>query len=351
MPQVDNLLGSWKPDSMAAPGAQVYDVLTFHNDGTGFLDFSSPETRYFCEHFRWSVNAVGHLHLRGTRVHRYKPNGTDIVDSPSTLNADVSFDVRTEHTRFGRETRVLRIGTCPWSAVADPASVATHRYLVHEAACATFRAPGFALAEEANDRVFRGKALSAYLAKQLTARGFPVGEMQRVFFGACYFRGVDVGGQPLGLSVNWDWDLQSWWLGVNPPALGGKAEVDELGDILREILSRVEGLHDLKWHTGGPWERGELYTVTFTNMADPSAEPAAGQYHLRTNWSASSEVEALEKALPLALGFNHRGGLPPHGVCVSAEELRQHATVMPCQEINLEGYVAAFNKHRRQCPQ
>src|SRR5262245_45022518 len=128
MPQVDNLLGSWKPESMAAPGAQVYDVLTFRNDGTGFLDFSSPETRYFCEHFRWSVNAVGHLHLRGTRVHRYKPNGTDIVDSPSTLNADVSFSVRTEHTRFGRETRVLRIGTCPWSAVADPASVATHRY-------------------------------------------------------------------------------------------------------------------------------------------------------------------------------------------------------------------------------
>ena len=348
MAQVDDLLGAWKPESMAAPGSQVYDVLALHKDGTGFLDFSSPETAYSCEHFRWSLNALGELRLRGARVHRYKSNGSDIVDSPSTLDTVVSFSVQTEATRFGRRTQVLRMGVCPWTSVAELARVATQRYLVHEMTYATFQAPCFALAEEANDRVFRGKALSEYLAKRLEERRLVVGEMQQVFMGACYFRGVEVGGQPLGLSVNWDWDLEKWWLGVNPPTIGGKAEVEELCDILRDILNNVNGLHDLEWHAGELGDQNEVYSVTFTNMADPAAEPAAGQYHLRANWSASSEAHALAQALPWAVGFNHRGGLPPHGVRVSAEELRLQATVVPCKEINLEGYVAAFNIHRRQ---
>ena len=346
--QVDDLPGVWKPETMAAPGSQVYDVLALHNDGTGFLDFSSPAIGYSCEHFRWSLNAPGELRISGARVHRYQLNGLDIVDSPSTLDAVVSFSVQTEHTRFGRRTHILRTDSCPWTSVADPAKVATQRYLVHEMTYATFHAPCFAIAEEEGDRVFRGKALSAFLAKQLKGRRIPVGKMQRVFLGASYFRGVKVGGQSLGLSVNWDWDLQKWWLRVNPPTIAGKAEVDELCDTLREILASVDGLRDLEWHAGDSGDQNELYSVTFTNMTDPSAEPSAGQYHLRANWAAESETHALDQALPWAAGFNHRGGLPPHGVRVGADELRQDATVVPCKEINLEGYVAAFNKHCRQ---
>jgi hypothetical protein len=348
--QVDDLLGTWKPESMAVPDSEVYDLLTFHKDGTGFLDFSSPETGYFCEHFRWSLNSTGELQLRGARVQRYKPNGSNLADSPSTVRADVAFSVRTEQTGFGRHTQVLRTGPCPWSALADPASVATQRYLVHEMTYATFHAPCFALAEEANDCTFRGKALSAYLAKRLRARRISVGKMQRVFMGACYFRKVEVSGQPLGLSVNWDWDLQKWWLRVSPPTIGGKAEVEELCDILREILQSVDGIHDLDWQIGER-DQNELYSVTFTNMTDPSAEPAAGEYHLRANWVAGSEAEALDQALPWAVGFNNRGALPPHGVRVSAESLRDQATVVLHKEIDLEGYVAAFNRHRSRRPE
>jgi hypothetical protein len=226
--------------------------------------------------------------------------------------------------------------------------VATERYLVSDAVYATFRATCFVLAEEADDRVFRGKALSVFLAEQLTARQIPVGEIQRAFMGACFFRGIEVGGQTLGLSVNWDWDLEKWWLRLSPPMIGGQAEVDELCNILREILNDVDGLDDLEWHTGELWDQNELYSVTFTNMTDPSAEPGACQYHVRANWAAGSEAEALDRALPWAVGFNNRGGLPPHGILISSEELRQQATVVPHKEIDLDGYVAAFNRHMRQ---
>jgi hypothetical protein len=347
MARVADLLGVWKPETIAVPASHVYDVLAFHNDGTGFLDFSSPETGYFCEHFRWSSDSPGKLRLRGARVHRFKASSSDIVDCPSTLDAVVSFSVRTEQTRFGRRTQVLCMGPCPWSAVAHPIRVATERYQVHKMIYATFHAACFELEEEVHDRVFRGKALSAFLGEQLEARRLRVGDVERVFMGACYFRDVEVDGQQLGLSVNWDFDLQKWWLRVSPPTVGGKAEADELCDILREILNRVDGLGDLEWHTGEQ-DNKEVYSVTFTNMADPSADPAAGEYHLRTNRGAQSEEEALEQVLPWVLGLNSRGGLPPHGVRVSAEELRRQATVMPCKEVNLDGYVAAFKKHRRR---
>src|SRR5262249_21327633 len=182
------------------------------------------------------------------------------------------------------------------------------RYQVHEMIYATFQAPCFVLEEEVHDRVFRGKALSAYLGEQLQARRMRVGDVERVFMGACYFREAEVGGLQLGLSVNWDWDLQKGWLRVSPRTVGGKAEAEELCDILREILNRVDGLGELEWHTGGQDDK-EVYSVTFTNMADPSADPAAGEYHLRTNRGAQSEEEALEQVLRWVLGLNSRGGL------------------------------------------
>jgi hypothetical protein len=72
----------------------------------------------------------------------------------------------------------------------------------------------------------------------------------------------------------------------------------------------------------------DLYQVTFTNMTDPAAEPAAGQYRLRAVIAGDSEAAALDWAIPWALSFNSRGGLPPHGVQVSAEELRRRAVLV-----------------------
>jgi hypothetical protein len=253
MTQAKALLGVWKPETMAAPGSQVYDILAFQCDGTGFLDFSSPETKYFCEYFRWSLDSPGELRLRGERIQRLNTFDPVNVEQPSTLDAIVSFSIRTEQTNVGRQTQVLRMGTCPWSALANPLCVATERYQVHEPTYATFQAPCFVRKSEAGDTVFRGKALSAYLAKQLKARHLPVGPMVRVFMGACYYREVEVGGQFLGLSVNWDWDLQAWWLQISPPSIGGKAEAEELGNMVQQILEGVDDLHDLKWHTVEWW--------------------------------------------------------------------------------------------------
>jgi hypothetical protein len=249
----EGLLGVWKPETMHASGEQLYDVLVFKEDGTGFLDYSSPSTEYVNEELRWSSSAPGELRLRGERLRRFTADRTGIIEQPSTLDAIVSFSIRTEHTSAGRCTRVLRMGACPWSGLSDPSCVATRRYQAHEAAYATFVAPCFLLKEEANDPTFRGKALSGYLAKQLETRQLPVGEMLRVFMGCCYHRDVEVGGQQLGMAVNWDRDLQAWWLRVSPPPIGGKAEAEELCGILREILERVDGIHDLAWHTEEEW--------------------------------------------------------------------------------------------------
>jgi hypothetical protein len=252
MTQAEDLLGVWRPDTMYAPGAQLYDVLVFKEDGTGFLDFCNPDTAYVNEQFQWTVSAPGQLQLRGLRIQRFNADRTGIVEMPSTLSAVVSFSIRVEPTSAGRSTHVLRMGSCPWSALADPSGVATCRYLAHEAAYATFRAPCFQ-DREAGNSVFRGKVLSIYLAQQLQARHLRVGEMLEVFLGCCHHRDVEVGGLKLGVAVNWEPDLHCWWLRVSPPPVGGKVEAEELCALLAEILERVDGLHDLKWHTEEQW--------------------------------------------------------------------------------------------------
>jgi hypothetical protein len=92
----------------------------------------------------------------------------------------------------------------------------------------------------------------------------------------------------------------------------------------------------------------DVYWVQFTNMTDLSVAPALGQYFLGTEWKASSAAQALEGAIPWALG--HRAGLPPHGTRVSEEELRRHATVISDREVFQDGYWEAFNKRRQQRP-
>ena len=119
MAEAEDLLGVWKPDTMYAPGVQLYDVLVFKEDGTGFLDFSNPDTDYFNEQFRWSLNSLGELQLRGDRIQRFNADRTGIVERPSTLDTVVRFNIRTEHSLGCRLSQVLRTGTCPWSAIAD----------------------------------------------------------------------------------------------------------------------------------------------------------------------------------------------------------------------------------------
>jgi hypothetical protein len=248
-----DLLGVWKPEAMADPGTKVFDVLVFKEDGDGFLDFSDPQTEYFCEQFRWSIDPPNRLRLRGYLLKRFNADRTGVVEGESSLDAGVSFSVRTEHTRAGRRTQVLRMGTCPWSGLSNHALVGTCRYQCHDATYATFQAPCFELEEEAREITFRGKALSDHLAEQLERRRVPVGERYEVFMGCCYHRSVTVGGQKLGLSVNWDRELHEWWVCVHPPAMGGKAEADELVALLDDILRRVGGLQGLEWHSEEQW--------------------------------------------------------------------------------------------------
>jgi hypothetical protein len=81
-------------------------------------------------------------------------------------------------------------------------------------------------------------------------------------------------------------------------------------------------------------------------MTDLSLAPAPGQYFLGTSQKAGSAAEALEVAIPWALGL--RAGLPPHGIRVSEEELRRQVTVVPDREVFQEGYWEAFNRRRQQ---
>jgi hypothetical protein len=249
----EDLPGVWMPPARGKPEERSYDVLVFHADGTGFLDFSDPPAPYCCETFRWFVVGPGRLRLLGERVRCINEDGTGQRERGSALDALVEFTVRTESTEAGRATRVLRLPPLPWTGAARPGRVATRRFRHAAPRYATFRARCFQLPEEAGRGVFRGKALSAYLAERLGARHVPVGEMFEVFMGACYSRTVQLGGQELWLAVNWDEELQEWWVAVHPPQAGGEAEAEDLCRMVHEALAEVDGLRRLEWHTQQEW--------------------------------------------------------------------------------------------------
>src|ERR1700722_5306403 len=119
MSTAEDLLGVWKPETMAEPVPQLYDVLVFKNDGSGFLDFSDPDTAYFCEQFRWSLASPGLLRLQGDRVQQFNADQTGCIERESRLDVGVSFSLRFEDSKAGRHSRVLRMGTCPWTALSD----------------------------------------------------------------------------------------------------------------------------------------------------------------------------------------------------------------------------------------
>jgi hypothetical protein len=87
----------------------------------------------------------------------------------------------------------------------------------------------------------------------LQARQIPVGPREEVYFGACYYRAVEIRGRYVGLAVNADDESGGWWLWIDRPADGGIVEVQELHDLLQDILRGVEGLHGLHWQTERVW--------------------------------------------------------------------------------------------------
>src|SRR5262245_5457555 len=94
--------------------------------------------------------------------------------------------------------------------------------------------------------------------------------------------------------------------------------------------------------------RDDVYYVTFTNRTDLFADLAPDQYFLGTAQKAISEAEALESAIPWALGVMHRVGLPPHGIRVGEVELRRQAMVTPHREAFHEGFWEAVNRRIQQ---
>jgi hypothetical protein len=242
-----DLLGVWKGDTMGAPHARSYDVLVFKPDGTGFLDLYNADHR-FTERFCWSVEPPAGLRLEGRQLMEFVPECQAFEERKTTRSAVVSFSIREENSKVFGPIRVLRLAPRPWPGMAN-------HYLFHRRdipMIATFQAPCFVLAEETAHSPFRGKALSDYLAQQLEARGVLVGERYEVFFGCCYYRGVQVRGRELGLAVNEDEDYGGWWLRIDRPPYG-TVEAEELYRLLQDILQGVKELHSLKWQTEAEW--------------------------------------------------------------------------------------------------
>jgi hypothetical protein len=233
---------------MCLPGepAHAYDVLVFHQGGTGFIELY-PADSGFTEHFEWSVEPTVGVRLKGTKLTQLNPGRSGYTELTPTLNAVVSFSVEEEDVGPPGRMRVLRFPTLPWPGMSE-------RYLFYRVdipRIATFQAPCFAIAEERPDDIFRGSALSDYLAEQLESRGVRVGPRDEVFFGACYYRVLEIRGRELGLAVNGEGPL-GWYLRIDRPTDGGTVEAEELVQLLDDILRGVSGLHSLKWQT--EWE-------------------------------------------------------------------------------------------------
>jgi hypothetical protein len=241
-----DLLGVWRGEAMFAPDSQTYEVLVFHMDGTGFLDLY-VNGRGGDERFCWSLAGPDELHLTGDPLPRFDLTGQLIPRPPMDVRARL--EVIVEPVGPQARVRMLRLASPSWPGASD-------RYRFgSEAMYALFRAPAFEAEDEPADRPFRGRLVSDHLADALRARGAEVGEMRRVFFGACYYRTVEVNGHCLGLAVNWDQELGRWWLRVDPPEQGVGDEVEALCRMIRPVLEPAPGLTDLEWLTADEMDR------------------------------------------------------------------------------------------------
>lgn len=248
MATVQDLLGVWRGSTMCDTRLRSYDVLVFKEDGGGFLDLYLP-AEGFTELFRWSVEPPDLLRLEGAQLLRANPDRITFEEMKTTLNTVVPFSIHEEDIETLGPMRVLRFGARPWPGMSDR-HLFYHRDIPRYA---TFQAPCFVLESEPPGSVFRGQALSDYLAQQLQSRHLPVSPMQEVFFGACYYRTVEVRGTVLGLAVNANEEPAGWFMRIDRPTLGGTVEAEELHRLLDDILRGVEGLHGLQWQTEEEW--------------------------------------------------------------------------------------------------
>ena len=248
MTTAQDLLGQWRGQTMGNPQQRSYDVLVFKEDGGGFLDLYDTAHR-FTEQFRWSVEQPTVLRLEDCQRFQPNPDRSTFQEVTTTPHAVVGFSIQEEDTETLGRMRVLRFAPPPWPGMAD-----THRFYREDVLVyATFQAPRFVLPEESADSLFRGKALSDYLAEQLEAREIPVSPRQQVFFGCCYYRVVEIRGRLVGLAVNGDEESEGWWLWIDRPADGGTVEVEEFHHLLQTILLGIGGLHNLTWQTEAQW--------------------------------------------------------------------------------------------------
>jgi hypothetical protein len=237
MPARDQLLGVWNGSSMLDPSAGSYDVLVFNADGTGFLDLYTTAPG-FTECFLWELEPAG-VHLVGQR-RAYPNTTTGRIEEPSPLNALTAFSIH---------GGVLRLAARPWPGMSEH-----YRYHRRDIPMyATFQARTFLCPDEAAEIIFRGTALSDFLARRLRAHGYPVTARHKVYFGACYYRTVTVRGTDLGFGVNANEDGPGWWLRIDRPQFGGESEAEELYRVLDGILDGVEGLRGLRWQTEEEW--------------------------------------------------------------------------------------------------
>ena len=242
MTTAKDLIGVWHGAIMFAAGTWYRDVLHFNKDGTGWLDFYTSASK-FGETYHWSVERPAELRLKGNRAYHWDHPFEAPQERASTLDVALPFGIQVEGALARERVRVLRLPVRPWPSASDH-----YRFGGAGRITATFQAPCFLLEEEATDPL-QGRALAEYLAGQLEARRMAVGPMRVEVMGLSYVRGVEVGGQEVGLGVSWESDLQRWWLSVEPPKQGSGAEVEALCLALREILGSVPGLHGLEWHT------------------------------------------------------------------------------------------------------
>jgi hypothetical protein len=243
-----DLLGQWRGRLMGDPRTRSYDVLVFREDGSGFQDLYEGANR-FTEQFRWSVEAPGLLRLDACQRFAFDQTCSAFRETTPTPNLVADFRIQEELLPTVGRMRVLRFASNPWPALSE------YRLFYREdvVILATFRAPCFVRSDERPDGVFHGKALSDYLAQQLEARKVLVGPREEVFFGACYYRVLEINGRHVGLRVNRAEESDGWRLLLDRPADGGTVEVEAVYGLLHEILQGVEGLDRLEWQTEAAW--------------------------------------------------------------------------------------------------